>query len=82
MSRSGPSKRGYHNVMVADQDYEKLTAYRDTHNLSSPASAIRKLLDTPEGKAPSWSRDDVEQLISFAAITGRSAQKVRDWFGV
>jgi hypothetical protein len=78
----GPSERGYRTVMLTDREFDDLFKVKEENGLSSATSAVRRLPDASSNPSATMTAEEVERIISFAKVTGASAQRIRDWFGV
>ena len=81
MARKTPTERGYHPVMLTETVHGALTRHKEAQSLSSMSSAVQSLLEAL-ARPSKISADDLEAALNFAAVSGKSAQKLRDWFGV
>lgn len=77
-----PKERGYRPVMLTDAVYAELENHKNGLGLSSYSSAVLRLLEAKEKPAQQVNADELERAFQFAGISGKPAQKLRDWFGV
>lgn len=77
-----PKERGYKPVMLTDAVYTELENHKKDLGLSSYSSAVLSLLEAMRKPAQQVNAVELERAFQFAGISGKPAQKLRDWFGV
>lgn len=77
---TAPNRRGYRQVILSEEAYAGLTAYKEGLALPSMGAAVLRALS--DAQRPDPVAIDVEALIGYCRLGGTpTAQKLREYLG-